>query len=97
MMVINLPVAFGAGVVSFFAPCVLPLLPAYISYVTGVSLQELKKKGYKPYFRKILFSSLFYILGFSLVFVFLGTAAATIGISLRKYDFILQKVGGSIS
>lgn len=96
MFNINFPVAFTAGVVSFFAPCVLPLLPAYIGYVTGVSLNELKDKGYAPFRRKLLISSLLYILGFSIVFVLLGTAAASIGASLRRYDFIFQRVGGLI-
>lgn len=93
---LNFPVAFGAGLVSFFAPCVVPLLPAYIAYVTGVSLDELKQKGYAPYLKKLLLSSTFYILGFSLVFAVLGTAAGGIGISLRKYDAIIQRVGGLV-
>ena len=96
MFDLNFPVAFGAGLVSFFAPCVIPLLPAYISYVTGVSLNELKEKGYAPFRRKLLTSSVLYILGFSVVFVLLGTAAASIGVSLRRYDFWIQRIGGLI-
>ena len=96
MFGINFPVAFGAGLVSFFAPCVLPLLPAYISYVTGVSLDELRSGGQPAFRKKLLLSSIFYILGFSLVFVVLGTAAGSIGVALKKYDFIIQKVGGAI-
>ncbi|MBI2066357.1 sulfite exporter TauE/SafE family protein, partial [Candidatus Woesebacteria bacterium] len=95
-MPITLPIAFGAGVISFFAPCVIPLLPAYVSYVTGVSLKDLELYGYKPYFKKLLISSIFYILGFSIVFVLLGTAAATIGMSLRRYDFLIQRIGGLV-
>lgn len=96
MINLNLPVAFGAGVVSFFAPCVVPLLPAYIGYVTGVSLQDLKHQGYAPFRKKLLISSLLYILGFSLVFVLLGSAAASIGTILRRYDFVIQRIGGFI-
>lgn len=97
MFDVNWPIAFSAGVVSFFAPCVVPLLPAYIGYVTGVSVGELKEKGYNfTYFKKLLLSSLFYILGFSLIFVALGTTAAGLGTSLRRYDFIIQRVGGLI-
>ncbi len=96
MLDLNFPVAFGAGLVSFFAPCVLPLLPAYIGYVTGVSLGDLEKKGYTPYIKKILLSSLFYVLGFSIVFVLLGTAAASFGMVLRRYDFLIQRIGGLI-
>lgn len=96
MLDLNFPVAFGAGVVSFFAPCVVPLLPAYIGYVTGVSLKDLKGQGYSPFRTKLLSSSLLYILGFSIVFVLLGTAAAGVGSALRRYDFIIQRVGGAI-
>ena len=96
MFDLNFPIAFFAGVVSFFAPCVLPLLPAYIAYVTGVSLQELKAKGYAPFKRNLLISSTFYILGFSIIFVLLGTAAASVGVALRRYDFIIQRIGGFV-
>lgn len=96
MLDLNFSVAFGAGVVSFFAPCVVPLLPAYIGYVTGVSLNELKEKGYAPFRKELLASSVLYILGFSIVFVLMGTAAASIGSALRRYDFLIQRVGGLI-
>ncbi|MBI4157905.1 sulfite exporter TauE/SafE family protein [Candidatus Woesebacteria bacterium] len=95
-MQLNLPIAFSAGLVSFFAPCVVPLLPAYVAYVTGVSLQDLKVKGYGSYIKKILASSLFYILGFSLIFTLLGTAAGGAGTVLRHYGPLIQKLGGFI-
>ena len=94
MLEFNSLVAFSAGLVSFFAPCVVPLLPAYIAFVTGVSLKDLEAYGYRPFIKKILLSSLFYILGFSLVFVLLGTTAASVGIFLRRYDFWIEKIGG---
>ena len=93
---LNFPIAFSAGLISFFAPCVVPLLPAYIAYVTGVSLDDLKSKGYGPYIKKILLSSIFYILGFSLVFTILGTAAAGFGMTIRHYGLFFQRVGGLI-
>lgn len=96
MFDINLPIAFVAGVISFFAPCVVPLLPAYIGYVTGVSLSDLQTQGYGPFRKKLLISSIFYILGFSIVFVLLGTAAAGFGVVLRRYDYLIQRVGGLI-
>lgn len=96
MFDINLPIAFVAGLISFFAPCVVPLLPAYISYVTGVSLNDLKGGQYNKFVKKILFSSIFYILGFSIIFVLLGTAASGVGIIFRRYDYIIQRVGGLI-
>lgn len=99
---ISFPVAFVSGIVSFFAPCVVSLLPAYVAYVTGVSLQELKdgrggledvRGGYR---RQVLVSSLFYILGFSVVFVILGTAAAGVGQVLRQYNDVIRIVGGIV-
>lgn len=102
MFDISFPVAFVSGVVSFFAPCVVPLLPAYVAYVTGVSLQELKdvRGGLKDvtgqYGRQVLLSSIFYILGFSIIFVVLGTAAAGVGQVLRQYDDVIRIVGGVV-
>lgn len=94
MFDISFPIAFVAGVISFFAPCVVPLLPAYIGYVTGVSLKDLQASGFEKYRNKILVSSIFYILGFSLVFVVLGTAAAGVGYILRQFDYTIRVVGG---
>jgi cytochrome c-type biogenesis protein len=86
--------AFIAGVVSFFAPCVLPLLPAYVGYVAGVSLRDLEDKGLASYRNQLLVSSLFYILGFALVFTLLGTAAAGLGSYFRGYAREIQTIGG---
>ena len=96
MFDINLPIAFGAGLVSFFAPCVVPLLPAYVGYVTGVSAKELKEQGYAKYRKQMIVSSLFYILGFSIVFVLLGTTVASLGAVFVKYGRLIQRVGGFI-
>lgn len=97
MFDISYPIAFSAGLISFFAPCVVPLLPAYIGYVTGVSVGELSNKGYNvSYLKKLLGGSLFYILGFSMVFVILGTSAAELGVILRRWNFIIQRAGGLI-
>ena len=95
-MITSYVVAFTSGVVSFFAPCVVPLVPAYVSYISGVSLSELREKGEGRFRKKILESSILYILGFSLVFVVLGTAAAGLGASLRRNQEIIQRVGGAL-
>ena len=95
MFDISFPIAFTSGIISFFAPCVVPLLPAYIAYTTGASLEELKN-GFPNYKNKLLVASLFYIIGFSLIFVILGTAAAGIGQILRKYDDAIRIVGGAL-
>lgn len=96
MIDLNVPIAFVAGLVSFFAPCAVPLLPAYIGYVTGVSLGDLEKYGYEPFRKKLLINSIFYILGFSLIFVLLGIISAGVGVFFRRYDSILQIISGVI-
>lgn len=96
-MYVNLFAAFTSGLISFFAPCVIPLLPAYIGYVTGVSLKELKQAdGHRRYRRQLFISSLVYVIGFSLVFVILGTAAASLGLWLRRYTQWIQIIGGLV-
>lgn len=94
MLDISLPVAFVSGLVSFFAPCVVPLLPTYIAYVSGVSLADLRERGMAQFQRTLVFSSVFYILGFSLIFVLLGVAAGGVGSLFRQYDFVIAKAGG---
>lgn len=96
MFDVSFPVAFVSGVISFFAPCVVPLLPAYVGYVAGVSLGDLQKFGFERYRAKLILSSLFYILGFSLVFVLLGTAAAGMGQVFRQYDDVIRIAGGAL-
>lgn len=94
MFDISFPIAFVGGVASFFAPCVVPLLPAYVAYVTGTSLDGLKTGNAFHYRGKLLTSALAYILGFSLVFVALGVLASGIGGTLRNYQMLIQKIGG---
>ena len=73
-MILNLTIAFGAGLISFLSPCVLPLIPGYISYISGESLGGIVKKQKKILLKTILFS-----LGFSLVFISFGATASFIG------------------
>lgn len=88
-----LATAFLAGIVSFFAPCVLPLIPAYLAILTGFSYADLTEDVAR-YRRRILLSSLFYVLGFSLVFVALGLSASALGLLLRENLIAVQRVGG---
>jgi cytochrome c-type biogenesis protein len=88
-------VAVGMGLLSFVSPCVLPLIPAYVSYITGLSLEELqaKRKTGKVILR-ILYGSLAFVLGFSVVFVLLGAGASTFGNILQAQKFWLAKLAG---
>ena len=73
-MIIKLAFAFGAGFISFLTPCVLPIIPGYISYITGKNLQEIDHDKKIVLYKTILFS-----LGFSLVFIILGATASAVG------------------
>lgn len=86
--------AFLAGVVSFISPCILPLIPGYISLVTNQSFQQLNDNRYEGKIKKILFPSILFILGFSSVFVLLGASASLIGTSLVKYKTQLFQISG---
>ena len=88
---IELFIAFGAGLISFLSPCVLPLIPGYISYISGSSLNELLKKKEINLIPILLFS-----LGFSLVFIFFGITATTIGKLLLKNSNELRILAGFI-
>lgn len=92
---LTLPLAFGAGLVSFVSPCVLPLLPAYVTYLTGSSLEELaEEKGGGR--RTMLLNGLFFVLGFTIVFVLLGLGVSSIGRLLTEHMGIVRRVGGVI-
>ena len=90
-MILNLIIAFGAGLISFLSPCVLPLIPGYISYISGESLGDIVKKKKKILLKTILFS-----LGFSLVFISFGATASFVGNLLLEYSNSLRIVAGLI-
>ncbi len=90
-------VAMGAGVLSFLSPCVLPIFPSYLSFVTGLSLGELSGSAAKAKTRRaIILNSLCFILGFSVVFMALGASFSLLGRLLFDYQQILRKVGGAL-
>jgi cytochrome c-type biogenesis protein len=91
---LNLPLAFVAGVATFFTPCFLPLLPAYLSFISGVSFSELSRSD-KPK-RAVVINSLFFILGFSIVFVLLGASITYLGRRLQDYQAWVRTGGGII-
>jgi cytochrome c-type biogenesis protein len=91
---LNLPLAFGAGIATFFTPCFLPLLPAYLSFISGVSFNELVRSD-KPK-RAVVVSSLFFVLGFSIVFVLLGASITYLGRRLSDYQAWVRAGGGIV-
>jgi cytochrome c-type biogenesis protein len=91
-MIVSLSITFFAGLISFISPCVLPLIPGYVSFICGTTLNELNSKS-KNF---ILKRSLMFSLGFSLVFICLGATASFIGNFLLKNSQILSIVSGLI-
>lgn len=94
MTELNLFVAFTAGLASFLAPCVVPLVPTYVSFISGVSFSQLSKESNHRYTSVVLLNSLLYILGFSFVFVLLGISASALGSILLANRVELLKIGG---
>jgi cytochrome c-type biogenesis protein len=87
--VLGMAVAFGAGLLSFLSPCVLPLVPSYLGFLTGMTLPELGTRR-----RTALIHALLFVTGFSLVFILLGASATALGRALGYYQVWLQRVGG---
>ncbi len=73
-MIVKFLFAFGAGFISFLTPCVLPIIPGYISYITGKNLDEIEQDK-----RNVLIKTILFSIGFSLVFIFLGATASAVG------------------
>jgi cytochrome c-type biogenesis protein len=88
---VGIPLAMAAGLVSFLSPCVLPLVPGYLSTVIGVTPADLKD-GVGV--RRVLVPSLLFIASFSLIFILLGMSATVIGSSLNTHKHLLEQVGG---
>lgn len=93
---VSLWLAFGAGVLSFLSPCVLPIVPSYVSFVTGLTLEELQDGNNRAARRQAMVHSGLFILGFGGLFVALGVTATTMGNALVHYLPLLQRVGGVV-
>ncbi|MHB8151661.1 MAG: cytochrome c biogenesis CcdA family protein [Vulcanimicrobiaceae bacterium] len=93
---LSVGLAFLAGLVSFVSPCVLPLVPAYLSLLTGTSVEELRADAKARVRMHTLAHALSFILGFTLVFVALGATASTLGTTLRDHQLLIAKIGGVI-
>lgn len=84
-----------AGLISFLSPCVLPLVPGYVSLISGVGVEELKlQEG--QLFRKVMLNSAAFIIGFSIVFITLGAISTEVGQFLALYKSLLARVAGAV-
>jgi len=91
---ISYPAALLAGLLSFFSPCILPLIPAYFTFITGLSLDELTGAPTHRVRARVIRSTLSYVLGFSLVFILMGASASIIGGAIFKYRDGIRIIGG---
>ena len=92
---VSFAVAFAAGVASFLSPCVLPVVPGYVTFVTGVTLEDARSPGASARGRAAVHAALF-ILGFSLLFVALGASATALGAVVRRALPLIQQLGGAV-
>ncbi len=88
---VGFAVAFVAGVLSFLSPCVLPLVPSYVSFITGLSLDELEAKR-----RLAITHALFFVAGFTAIFMALGASATQLGRFLNQNQVWLERLGGAL-
>lgn len=97
---VSLFIAFGAGILSFFAPCILPLIPGYICFITGLSLDELRRSNGEgrivQNLTRMLWQTILFVLGFSFIFVALGATASYLGDVISAHQKIIRIVGGSV-
>lgn len=88
-------VAFAAGVLTFLSPCLFPMIPAFLAYITGISAGDFKDAGKRrEVLRKTALHSLLFIFGFSVIFVLLGLTATFIGKALFRYQQAIRVAGG---
>src|SRR5580658_9836787 len=96
-MNVTLAAALAAGMLSFLSPCVLPLVPPYLVYLAGTSLERLAGAEEAPQVRReTIVAALLFVLGFSTVFVALGASASAIGALPRAYSSVLGKIAGIV-
>lgn len=89
---VNLFIAFAAGGLSFLSPCVLPLVPSYLSFVSGISPREIREG--RPGSARVMGNALAFVFGFSVAFVALGASASLLGSLLHGYQDVVRVVGG---
>jgi cytochrome c-type biogenesis protein len=90
---VGILVALTAGVLSFLSPCVLPLVPSYLSFVTGMSLEDLQEGVNR---KATMIHSLLFVAGFSLIFILLGASASFLGVFLKHYELWITRIGGVV-
>src|SRR3972149_3544899 len=93
---ISLIIAFSGGVISFFSACVLPLIPAYLSFISGVTFSHQEENPGTNYLGQVFSSTFLFVVGFSIIFTLLGASASLIGGFLVNNKLLLSRIGGVI-
>ena len=88
---VSFPAAFAAGVLSFFSPCILPLVPSYFSFICGYAVEDLAKERLRA---KVFASTVLFVCGFSVVFILMGATASMLGKLLNAHRGTIQIIGG---
>ena len=91
---VTYPAALMAGLLSFFSPCILPLIPAYFTFITGFSLDEMTLTPDTEIRKRVFISTVSYVIGFSFVFVVMGASASYLGGFVYKYKDLIRIIGG---
>ena len=92
---ISVVVAMGAGLLSFLSPCVFPLIPSYLAFVGGLSLEEIQESpAHTKRRRQLLFRAVAFVLGFSTIFIAFGASATALGHLLFDYQLVIRRAGG---
>lgn len=99
VLLVGMLLAFGAGAISFLSPCVLPLFPAYLSYITGISVMEIQTEQSTTIRKKILSHSIIFLIGIGIVFISLGASASYLGQWLQQLfigntALLIQRLAG---
>lgn len=93
---VNFAVAFAAGVLGFLSPCIVPLIPGYLSFVSGLSLQEMDLAARRQHIGRVVLTTVFFVLGFATIFTALGASATLIGSFVLTNRVLFSRIGGVI-
>ena len=91
---VSFAMAFMAGLLSFLSPCILPLIPAYLGFLTGNAVSALVAQDAKA---NLMLKAFGFVFGFSLIFIIMGASASKLGQLFAEYKFVLTKVGGAFN
>lgn len=96
MSEVNLILAFAAGLLGFLSPCIVPLIPGYLSFISGVSLAEMSPEERRQHLGRVLLATSLFILGFSVIFTAMGASASALGDLVLGNRLLLSRIGGAV-